>query len=471
MNNIIQKVYTFIQNNNLIVHGDRVLVSVSAGKDSMALLHILYVIREQLGCTIAIYHLDHKMRGEESFGDLLFVMNQASRYGIPAFIERFDFVQHKEPGKSFEQQAREHRYTRLHFIAQHYGYTKIATAHTKNDQVETLIMRMVQGTGLQGLGAIALAYGTIIRPLLVLSQDEVYSYLQYNDLSYRHDNTNDDTTYLRNYIRHSVIPVIQKRFPQFDEALLTLQKQAQDAIRSIIDLMHSLYPGFIQEQPGLIQVQENAIAHSEYIYKFYCAYIISNYLKKYVNSDILDALYCAHYSKKKNVTLFEGKGIYIYRRYRNGTSFLLFSSKSLCMGDSNYEYKLPVGKTVTVTQAGITVGCAVAESIDVQPPESSTLVLRYTGCDHIVIRNKRTGDVIARKTGRRTLKRLYIDYKLTPEQKNMVPLIVINNQIAAVLFDVAGALKAEISPPFLPEKGQKMLVIRYWHSNTVSNTA
>lgn len=467
MNNILQKVYTFIQNNNLIVPGDRILVSISAGKDSMALLHILYVIREQLRCTIAIYHLDHKVRGKESFDDLLFVMNQASRYGISAFIERFDFVKHKEPGKSFEQQAREHRYARLHFLAQHYGYTKIATAHTKNDQVETLLMRMLQGTGLQGLGAIALAHGTIIRPLLVLSQDEVYSYLQYNDLSYRHDYTNDDTTYLRNYIRHSVIPVIQKRFPQYDEALLTLQKQAHDATRSIIDLMHSLYPGFIQEQPGLIQVQENAISRSEYIFKFYCAYIISNYLKKYVDSDILDALYRAHYSKKKNVTLFEGKGIYIYRRFRTGTSFLLFSSKSLCMGDSNYEYKLPVGKTVSVTQVGITVQCAVAESIDVQSPESSQLVLRYTGCDHIVIRNKRTGDVIARKTGKRTLKRLYIDYKLTPEQKNLVPLIVINNQIAAVLFDVAGPLKAEISPPFLPENGQKMLVIRYWYSNTV----
>lgn len=467
MNNLVQKVYTFIQDNNLIVPGDRVLVSVSAGKDSMALLHVLYMLREHLGCTIAMYHLDHKVRGEESFGDLLFVMNQASRYGIPAFIERFDFAKHKEPGKSFEQQAREYRYTRLHMIAQHYGYSKIATAHTKNDQIETLLMRMFQGTGLQGLGAIALAQGIVIRPLLVLSQDEVYAYLKHNELSYRHDCTNDDTTYLRNYIRHSVLPVIQKRFPHYDEALLNLQKQAHDATRSINDLMHALYPGFIQEQPGLIQVQENAIAHSEYIFKFYCAYIISNYLKKYVDSDILDTLYRAHFSKKKNITLFEGKGIYIYRRYRTTTSFLIFSSKPLCMGDSSYEYNLPVGKSVTVTQAGITVQCAVAESSDVQSSESGTLILRYTGCDHIVIRNKRTGDAFVRKTGKRTLKRLYIDYRLTPEQKNLVPLIVIDNQIAAVLFDVTGAIKAEVSPSFLPENGQKMLVIRYWHSNNV----
>lgn len=467
MNNLVQKVYTFIQDNNLIVSGDRVLVSVSAGKDSMALLHILYVLREQLGCTIAIYHLDHKVRGEESFGDLLFVINMASQYGIPAFIERFDFIKYREPGKSFEQQAREYRYARLHMIAQHYGYTKIATAHTKSDQIETLLMRMFQGTGLQGLGAIAVAHGTIIRPLLMLSQDEVYAYLNNNDISYRHDYTNDDSTYLRNYLRHSVIPIIQKRFPQFDEALLNLQKQAHDAIQSINHLMHSLYPGFIHQQPGLVQVQENAIAHSEYIFKFYCAYIISNYLKKYVDSHILDALYRAHFSKKKNVTLFEGKGIYIYRRYRTTTSFLIFSSKPLCMGDSSYEYNLPVGKSVTVTQAGITVQCAVAESSDVQSSESGTLILRYTGCDHIVIRNRRTGDAIVRKTGRRTLKRLYIDYRLTPEQKNLMPLIVIDNQIAAILFDVSGLTKAEVSSSFLPENGQKMLVIQYWHTNNV----
>lgn len=467
MNTIIQKVYDFIKNNNLIAPGDRLLVSVSAGKDSMALLHILHTLRKQLGCSLAIYHCDHKVRGDESFTDLLFVLHEASRCGIDAFIETFDFLNNKKQGKSFEQQAREYRYARLHTIAQYYGYTKIVTAHTKNDQVETLLLRMFQGTGLTGLQAIALKRGNIIRPLLVLSQDEVYAYLEYNALSFRHDYTNDDTTYLRNYIRHSVIPHIQKRFPLFYEALIHLQKQAQDAVQSINDMMNMLYPGFIHYQTDYVKVQEKAIAHSEYIFKFYCAYIISNYLKTFVDSDILDALYKARSSNKKNITLFEGKGIYIYRRCYSTTSFLIFCSNPLNLGDSNYEYKLHVGETVAIKQAGITVQCAITESQDMQSSLSSAIVLRYTGYDHIVIRNKRTGDAIVRKTGKRTLKRLYIDYKLTLEQKKMVPLIVIDNQIAGVLFDVTYTGKAEISQPFLPVAGQKMLVIRYWHSNTV----
>ncbi len=467
MDSTLQKVYRFIKENNLITAGDRILVSVSAGKDSMALLHILYTLQLQLGCTIAIYHLDHKVRGEESFQDLLFIINLASRYGIDAFIERFDFHRQKVQGKSFEQQAREYRYTRLHTLAQLYGYTKIATAHTKDDQAETLLMRLFQGTGLSGLQAIALKRESIIRPLLVLSQDEVYQYLHDNALSFRYDHTNDDCTYLRNYVRHNVIPVIKKRFPHYDDALLHLQKQARDAQQSINVLMHTLYPGFINQKPGYVQVQEKAILHSEYIFKFYCAYIISNYLAQYVDADILDALYRAQNSKKKNITLFEAKGIYIYRRYYNGTSFLIFSSNPLRVGDSNYEYTLKPGETVDITQAGITVQCAVTDTMNVQSYGSNTIVLRFTGCDQIVIRNKRPHDTIARKAGTRTLKRLYIDYKLTPEQKKLVPLIVVDDQIAAVLCDVAGAANPIVSYAFLPEAGQKMLVIHYWSNNTV----
>ncbi|MCX8124397.1 MAG: tRNA lysidine(34) synthetase TilS [Spirochaetes bacterium] len=467
METIIKKVYTFITDNNLIVCGDRVLVAASAGKDSMALLHILFALKSKLNFTITVYHLDHMVRGQESFDDLLFVLAQASRYGIPAILERYDFNNRRQKGKSFEQQAREYRYERLKSIANDYGYTKIATAHTKNDQVETLLMRIFQGTGLQGLQGITVHRENIVRPLLVLTQQEVYDYLQCNQLLYRHDSTNDDEYYLRNYIRHTIIPVIKERFPHFDNALVNLGKQAHDAIQSINHLMMQLHPECTQVFPHYIQVEEKAISSSEYLFKFFCAYIISNYLKKYVDTNILDAVYHAHFSKKKNCTLFEGKGVYIYRRYRHANSFLLFCAEPLIVGDSNYEYILPIGQTVTIKEAGITIACEITESVNMQQSESQSLILRYTGCDHIVIRNRRTGDAFISKAGRRSLKRLYIDYKLTPEQKKKVPLIVIDNKIAAVLRNVVMQQKPAISLLFLPEKAQKMLVIRYWFHNNV----
>lgn len=467
MENILQKIYRYIKDNNLISEGDRVLVSASAGKDSMALLHILYTLRKELNITIGLYHLDHMMRGEESYADLLFVLQESAKYGVSAFIERYDFTNRSEKGKSFEEQARDYRYARLQKIAQEYGYTKIATAHTKNDQIETVLMRIFQGTGLLGLQGIPVKRETIIRPLLVLSQNAVYEYLNSHGLLYRHDRTNDDVYYLRNYIRHNVIPVVKERFPHYDDALINLQKQAYDATQSIHDMMQQLYPDCIKVFPDYIQVEEKAIAHSEYIFKFYCAYIISNYLKKYVDTDILDAVYRARFSRKRNLTLFEGKGIHIYRRFRNNTAFLLFSVSPLVVGDSNYEYTLLPGETVTIKEAGISVHCTVAQSHDMQ--SGSTMVaLRHTGCDNIIIRNKREGDAIVRKTGRRTLKRLYIDYKLTPEQKKMLPLIVIDNKVAAILFDVVVQQKPEISLPFLPQDDQKMLVIHYWPDNNVT---
>ncbi len=467
MDTIVQKVYTFINDNNLITSGDRVLVSVSAGKDSMVLLHMLYTLRNELHITLGLYHLDHMVRDKESYADLLFVLRESAKYAIPAFIERYDFGNRSEKGKSFEEQAREYRYARLQKIAQEYGYTKIATAHTKNDQIETLLMRIFQGTGLLGLQGIPVKRETIIRPLLVLSQDEIYEYLNSHGLSYRHDRTNDDVYYLRNYIRHKVIPVIKQRFPHYDDALLNLQKQGYGATQSIHDMMQQLYPECINVFPDYIQVEQKAITQSEYIFKFYCAYIISNYLKKYVNTDILDAVYRAKFSRKKNLTLFEGKGIHIYRRFRNNTAFLLFSVSPLFVGDSNYEYTLIPGETITIKEAGIRVRCTVAQSLDMQSG-GKVVVLRHTGCDNIVIRNKREGDDIFRKTGRRTLKRMYIDYKLTPEQKKMLPLIVIDNKIAAILFDVVVQKKPEISLPFLPQDGQKMLVIHYWPYNNVT---
>ena len=465
METIVNTVYKCIVNNNLIVPGDRVLVSVSAGKDSMALLHILFVLRARLDCTIAIYHLDHAVRGDESFDDLLFVIQQAARYGIGAFVERYDFNQHKEKGKSFEEQAREYRYARLKTVAHEYGYTKIATAHTCDDQVETLIMRIFQGTGLQGLQAIPLINTTIIRPLLLLHADDVYAYCTYNELSYRHDSTNDDTHYLRNFIRHEVIPLVKKRFTTFDKALLNLQQQALGAVKSIEQLMAKIYPDCIKQGDNHVEVLEDALSLNEYLFKFYCASIISNYLHRYCDTAMLDALYRAHVSGKKNVTLFEGNGIFVYRRVKQSGAVLLFCYDPI-MGDSNYEYTIPLGKNVYIDELGLTIQCSVTEPTDAIPyTESKTIVLRYTGYSNIVVRNRRSGDTIFRKAGKRTLKRLYIDYKLTPEQKQKLPIIVIDNCVAVILFDTIISKKPEISQTFLTLPHEKMLVIHYWYNH------
>ncbi|HQK07677.1 MAG TPA: tRNA lysidine(34) synthetase TilS, partial [Spirochaetota bacterium] len=193
--------------------------------------------------------------------------------------------------------------------------------------------------------------------------------------------------------------------------------------------------------------------------------IISNYLHRYCDTAMLDALYRAHVSDKKNVTLFEGNGIFVYRRVKQSGAVLLFCSDPI-MGDSNYEYTIPLGEDIYIDELGLTVRCMVMESTDAMPcTESKTIVLRYTGYGDIVVRNRRSGDTIFRKAGRRTLKRLYIDYKLTPEQKQKLPIIVVDNCVAAVLFDTIISQKPAISQTFLPLPHEKMLVIHYWYNH------
>lgn len=462
MENIKEAFYAHIHNNRLITAGDRVLVSISAGKDSMALLHLLMSLQYTLGISIAVYHLDHRVRGQESFDDLLFVAGTAAQYGIPAFIEQYDFVRNKAQGKSFEQHAREYRYGRLSAIAREYGCTKIATAHTRDDQIETLLMRIFQGTGLAGLQGIALQRDNIIRPLLSLSTRDIYNYCERYQLPHRHDSTNDDVRYLRNYVRHRLIPAIYERFPHYDSALLNLQKLSLDAVASIDEFVMRLHPDFMTVHNGCTRVREHALSKSEYIFKHYCSAIISHQCNQYVDSDMLDALYRAHYSKRKNVTLFKRKGLYIYRRYYNNEPYVLFCSSPV--DDAfTYGYTINVEHSVVIKELGITMQCSVVDSDGLPCADENTIHLHYTGCSTVMVRNRLSKDAIVRTQGSRTLKRLYIDYKLNPEQKQLTPVIVIDGKIAAVLLNVLVDKKPEIAPCFLPKKNQKVLVIRYWN--------
>ncbi len=146
----------------------------------------------------------------------------------------------------------------------------------------------------------------------------------------------------------------------------------------------------------------------------------------------------------------------------NNNSYLIFSSK-LLSDNQLFEYTLFPGTVMHIREVGLSIECTITDSLNtLQLEDTRTLFLRYSGDSNIVIRNKREGDTIIRKSGSRTLKRLFIDYKLNPEQKQKVPLIVIDDTIAAVLFDFVIDKKAEISVPFLPKENEKMLVIRYW---------
>jgi tRNA(Ile)-lysidine synthase len=232
---LLQIVLNTIRKHDLIPTGSKVVVGVSGGADSLALLHVLYTLREQLDCQLHVATLDHGLRGEASAEDVRFVVDICKQWGIPVTAEHVnvtELAQHSKHG--IEAEARRVRYHFLTQVAQQVGTSDVAVAHHANDQAETLLMRITRGTGTRGLqgmsvkaeyweGVIPVA---LIRPLLNVTRAEVEAYCRENDLHPRHDATNDDLDYTRNYMRHEILPRLQVVNPQVVHALNRLSETA-----------------------------------------------------------------------------------------------------------------------------------------------------------------------------------------------------------------------------------------------------
>ncbi len=204
----------------MLTPGDRVLVAVSGGPDSTALLHILWRLRGELDLELRIFHLDHMLRGEESYQDACHVQKMARSLGIPAVIKRFDVQAHRaQQGGSIQVAAREVRYDLLGQAAQKGDCQKVALGHNLDDQVETVLMRLIQGTGLQGLAGIPpvrpLGEARIIRPLLEVTREEILAYCREQGLEVRYDPSNKSPVYLRNKIRLQLLPLLEGYNPNF----------------------------------------------------------------------------------------------------------------------------------------------------------------------------------------------------------------------------------------------------------------
>jgi tRNA(Ile)-lysidine synthase len=221
-----------VRHHDLLAPGDRVLAAVSGGADSVALLVGLLELRAGLDITVVLAHLDHKLRGDESTRDRVFVEELAHRYDVPAVIETGEV-----PAGNVEDEARRLRYAFLERAADQLGATTIATAHTLDDQAETVLLRVLRGAGRRGLGGIHPRRGRIIRPMLACDRMQVRAFLVEHGLSWRRDYSNFDTTLERARVRHGFLPALTREFnPRLVRALANLA----DVMREEDDLLDRL---------------------------------------------------------------------------------------------------------------------------------------------------------------------------------------------------------------------------------------
>ena len=202
--------------------GEKVVCAVSGGADSMALLWGMYLLKDKLEIQLSAAHFNHRLRGEESDRDEAFVRNFCAGYGIPFVAGSGEVVAGK---KGLEAAAREARYTFLKSLP-----GLIATAHTADDNAETILMHLVRGTGLKGLGGIAPVNGQLIRPMLDITRAEVLAFLEEYSIAFVEDSSNAGDDFLRNRLRHHIMPLLKQENPCLSENLSAMAvRLRQDA--------------------------------------------------------------------------------------------------------------------------------------------------------------------------------------------------------------------------------------------------
>ena len=273
-----QRVLHFIQKEHLVSTPSCLLVAVSGGPDSVCLLHTLVELREGLGITLHIAHLNHKLRGAESEADAQYVSRLAHRLGIPATIEEQDVKAYQKHKRiSLEEAAREVRYTFLAQVAQSVGAEETAVGHTVDDHIETILMHLVRGTGIKGLQGLqphsqwqlAGKSLTVIRPLLQISREETAHYCHQHQLKPRIDTSNLSLSPLRNRIRHQLLPLLRSYNPQVTEALLRTARIAGDDLGFIDEQCLRLWAEIAQKQGNTVILDKQRLLESPPVLKRY----------------------------------------------------------------------------------------------------------------------------------------------------------------------------------------------------------
>lgn len=221
--------------------GAAIVVAVSGGPDSVAMLHLLAALQEALGLILFVAHLNHGLRGQEAYADETFVEKLARQLEVPFDVERIDLkaLQHQEGG-NLQALARRHRYAFLHQVARQRKAPWIALGHTLDDQAETILLALIRGAGRRGLSGMApsrrLSGRTIIRPLIDIERSDLLEFLQGERLPYREDSSNRDLSYRRNRLRHKVLPELRALNPRLSQTLAQMGKVMADEDRFLDSL-------------------------------------------------------------------------------------------------------------------------------------------------------------------------------------------------------------------------------------------
>lgn len=438
-----------IRDRGLISRNDRVLVAVSGGPDSVALLHLL----KSLGFSLTAAHLNHMIRGSDADADEKYVAGLCGKLNVPLRTASVNVpAVAKELKLSMEDAARRVRYKFLEGAAVHAGAAKIAVGHTADDNVETVLMRLVTGTGARGLLGIPPRRGRIVRPLIDSWRSDVEAYCRKNRLRPRTDKSNSDTKYLRNRIRRKLIPALNSINPNARRSILrTVEMLGADYDYLKTISTKALHGATIRSVEGSIRLDiDKLLMFPDSVRR----YVLRSAIES-VKGDLENVTFThvdgmiSKLPDDKKWELHLPSGVFASG---NGDELEITSSRPIEERARAFTYKLKIPGKVNIKEAGLGIkaeAAAVPKRLKLKRRNVAVLDIAKTG-KVLTVRSRRPGDRFSPFGigGSKKLKDFMTDEKIPSSKKNLVPIVEAKKKIIWVAghriddaFKVTGATR------------------------------
>ena len=430
--------------------GRRLVVAVSGGPDSLAMLYALHRLRDELGLALHVAHLDHRLRGQDSAADAEFVAQTCAKLGIDYTVEDVDVLAfRREHRMSLEEAAREVRYRFLANVAEQVGADAVALGHTSDDQVETVLMNVIRGSGLRGLRGmrpvskqrIAGSDLTLFRPLLNLPKQDTIAYCEALHLTPRADESNRSMEMTRNRIRLELLPLLRDMNPAFGDAALRLSRNAVDALAVVDKAVDAAWPEVIRDVGEAISIDRKKFRGLDAALRSHLVIRALSHVKGDTQGiervHIEDATRAVLNSPGLQLHLPEGLRLAVEQR-----SALIYAGDKAFAATSFDVSPLAVPGVTTVGEWRITTARVETSSAyrprdesEQSPREFLERFGRAVDIPSLAVRTRLRGDRFQPlgMSGTKKLKDFMIDEKIPNSLRDSVPLIVTAQGIAWVV--------------------------------------
>ena len=407
----INKKYNLIENNDIIV------VGFSGGPDSVFLVEMLKKLQCFFNFKIYLVHINHLLRGEDADSDENFSFEYAKKNNLEIFIKRIPVKEiAKEIGKTLEEVGREERYKFFSEIYEKVGANKIATAHNKDDQIETFLFRLTRGTSLQGLEGIKTKNNNIIRPISEIYKKDILEYLNKNEIQYKIDKTNFENEFTRNSIRLDLIPFIEERYNiKFKDKIFSLIEEIRENNQN-----NSLNLSDYTDSKNRILLEK---------IKFLSNFDRKNLLGLFLNEknievnrnkiDEINSLIKSNGTKKIDLNK-------TYRIVKNYTHLYIEEKREdNTINNSTIQLKIPSEQVFN----NFKISVEIAKNLYI-PKEKNQYLLDTLYNDIIEVRYRKEGDrIFLDENHSKKIKEIFIEQKIPKDIRDRIPIFLYNNNI------------------------------------------